>query len=339
LNYTKYHLKFKGLNQGEKKLVRLLNFFGGQQSASRGTVAISFMQNQLAVAITNHSESRSPFMTFCESISCTAHEQQSVLNELSKTHQLNEYTCHLVLSPEQYYLITLEKPDVSEDEIKEAVRWKINDRLEYPAEQAVIDYYTLPDSNRTNSNKMLDVIASPRKNILAMTEKCQQAGLNLTVIDIQETVLRNLATLLPESNQGVALLYLGKDSGTIVIQKLGCIYLSRKIAIGCQQLQQKEPFSSSAQLNLEHDNLALEIQRSLDYVESYFGIPPVSSLAIIPIPEDTQQLLNVLNNSHVITGRIMDLSAIIDSRILLDDKTQNLCAPVIGATLRHTLES
>jgi len=35
----------------------------------------------------------------------------------------------------------------------------------------------------------------------------------------------------------------------------------------------------------------------------------------------------------------MDLSTIIDGDFLLDDKTQSLCAPVIGATLRNSIES
>jgi MSHA biogenesis protein MshI len=86
---------------------------------------------------------------------------------------------------------------------------------------------------------------------------------------------------------------------------------------------------------LEQNNLALEIQRSLDYVESYYGIPPISGLAIIPLAKYTQNLLDILNKNHGITARIMDLSAIVDSDILLDDVTQSYCSPVIGATLRN----
>jgi MSHA biogenesis protein MshI len=35
----------------------------------------------------------------------------------------------------------------------------------------------------------------------------------------------------------------------------------------------------------------------------------------------------------------MDLSAIIDGESLLDDTTQNICAPVIGASLRRFVET
>jgi MSHA biogenesis protein MshI len=93
------------------------------------------------------------------------------------------------------------------------------------------------------------------------------------------------------------------------------------------------------QHKVEQNNLALEIQRSLDYVESYYGIPPISGLVVVPLAQNTQELLNNLSNNHGITARIMDLTAIVDCDILLDDATQSRCAPVIGATLRHTVEA
>jgi MSHA biogenesis protein MshI len=90
---------------------------------------------------------------------------------------------------------------------------------------------------------------------------------------------------------------------------------------------------------MEQSGLALEIQRSLDYVESFYGLSPISGIAVIPLKQNTEILLNSLTNNHGITARIMDLSTIINSDILLDDNTQSLCAPVIGATLRNSIES
>ncbi len=159
------------------------------------------------------------------------------------------------------------------------------------------------------------------------------------VIDIQETTLRNLATLLPENELGIAILHLQKTSGRLIIQKQGIIYLSRKLSIEFDRLGLTENFLSDEQIAMEQSGLILEIQRSLDYVESVYGLPPISSLAVIPLPEYTQNLLNTLNNNNGITARVMDLTAIINGDILLDDKTQSLCAPVIGATLRNNVGS
>jgi len=135
-------------------------------------------------------------------------------------------------------------------------------------------------------------------------------------------------------------LHLQESSGTILIQKEGTIYLSRNFDIGYRELGLALLNSDDdSQSSIEQNNLALEIQRSLDYVESYYGIPPISGLAVIPLAENTQELLNILNSNHGITARIMDLSAIVDCDILLDDATQSRCSPVIGATLRYAMEA
>jgi len=161
----------------------------------------------------------------------------------------------------------------------------------------------------------------------------------LKIIDIQETTLRNLATLLPENDRGIAILHLQKSSGRIIIEQQGTIYLSRKLAIGFERLGLSDNLLSNEQVAMEQNSLALEIQRSFDYVESFYGLPPISCMAVIPLSENTQGLLNFLNTNHGITARIMDLSTIIDGDILLDDTTQSLCAPVIGATLRNSIEA
>jgi MSHA biogenesis protein MshI len=246
----------------------------------------------------------------------------------------------LVLSTENYRRVNIEAPAVAENEMNEAIRWKISDLIDFPIEKATIDYYSVPASRRANSGKMLEVIASQSELIKEISDKSKQVGLQIKVIDILETVLRNLAVLLPENKRGVAVLYLQESSGTILIQKEGVIYLSRNFDIGYKDLGLAFPNTNNdSQYATEQNNLALEIQRSLDYVESYYGIPPISGLAVIPLAQNTQDLLNILNSNLGITARIMDLSAIVDCDILLDDTTQSRCSPVIGATLRYVVEA
>jgi MSHA biogenesis protein MshI len=261
------------------------------------------------------------------------------LRQLVNKHSLYDYDCHLVLATNDYRRVNIEAPAVTEEEMVEAIRWKITDLIDFPADKATIDYYSIPVSSRANSGNMLEVIASPNDLIQDLAYKSKQAGLQLNVIDIQETVLRNLAVLLPENKRGVAVLYLQESTGTILIEKEGVIYLSRNFDIGYRELGLAS-FNNTEenQHKVEQNNLALEIQRSLDYVESYYGIPPISGLVVVPLAQHTQELLNILSSNHGITARIMDLTAIVDCDILLDDATQSRCAPVIGAALRHTVE-
>lgn len=320
--------------------MQLLRKLFRKKTVCKGIVGISFLQNGIAIAVSQFTENNTLTLIHCEFIDAGKPEdQQDMLSELATRHNLAEYDCHLVLTSDNYRRVNIEAPTVAENEIIEAIRWKINELIDFPVDKAVIDYYQAPMPVRANSSKMLEVIASPIDIIREQVEKCTKAGLQLKVIDIQETTLRNLAVHTPENERGIALLYLLEFSGTLLIQKETTIYVSRKFEIGYKQLGLDDPFSHDSPTANAHNKLALEIQRSLDYVESYYGIPPISALTVIPLAENTHNLLDSLSSNLGITARTIDLSTIIDCDILVNGQTQSLCAPVIGATLRYVIEA
>lgn len=304
--------------------------------ARKGIAALSFTSEGIALAISQHTDNQKPKLVFCEFIH--TNKKQITLKELSETHQLKGYDCHLVLASDDYRLITIEPPAVTEDEMAEAIRWKISDLIDFHIDDALIDHYPLPSSTRVNSEKKIEVIATAKSTIQPLIDLCIDCDLPLKIIDIQETSLRNLASLVPENNTGIAVLHLQKNTGQIIIEQQGLIYLSRKLVIGYERLGLTDSFLSDEQIALEQNNLALDIQRSFDYAESYYNLPPISELAVIPIIKNTQGVLDFLTNNHGITSRIMDLSTFVDGDILLNDSTQSFCAAVIGATLRNSAE-
>jgi MSHA biogenesis protein MshI len=321
-------------------IVQLLKKLFRKKTISKGIVSISFLRNGIAISASKFIENNKLSLIHCEYIDTGSPDDQiDTLSKLVIQHNLAEYDCHLVLTSDNYRRVNVEAPTVAENEIIEALRWQINELIDFPADKAVIDYYEMPMAVRANSSKMLEVIASPIDIIREQIEKCTKADLQLKVIDIQETALRNLAVQLPENDRGVAILYLLEYSGTLLIQKETTIYVSRKFEIGYKKLGLDEPYSSDNSTANAHNNLALEIQRSLDYVESYYGTPPITTLAVIPLAENTYNLLDSLNSNLGITARMIDLSSLIDCDILVNGATQSFCAPVIGATLRYAIEA
>lgn len=320
--------------------VQLLKKFFKKNIICKGIVGISFLSPGFAVAISKFTENNLLSLLHCEYFGAEKSEDQlSILKELVSHYGLSDYDCHLVLTTDNYRRVNVEAPAVAESEIIDALRWKINELIDFPVDKAVIDYYQTPMPIRANSSQMLEVIASPFDTINAQAARCTKAGLNLKVIDIQETTLRNLAVQLPENERGIALLYLQEDSGSLLIQKQATIYVSRKFDIGYKKLELNDQFSSDSRAANAHNHLALEIQRSLDYVESYYGISPISALAVIPLEENTHNLLDSLSSNLGVAAHIIDLSTIIECDILVDARTQSLCAPAIGATLRHTIDA
>lgn len=317
--------------------MQLFNKFFRKNKASKGITAISFTSEGIALAVSQYTINQKPKLIHCEFIH--TNNKQLSLQQLTETHHLKDYDCHLVLTSDDYRLITIEPPAVTENEMSEAIRWKVSDLVEFHIDDAIIDHYPLPVSERVNTEKKMEVVTTPKSTIQPLIDLCTSCNLQIKVIDIQETSLRNLASLLPENKTGIAVLHLQKNTGQIIIEKKGLIHLSRKLAMGFDRLGFTDSFVSDGQIELERNSLALDIQRSFDYIESYYSLPPISELAVIPVIKNTQGILDFLNNNHGITSRIMDLSTMIDSDILLNDSTQSLCAPVIGATLREASDS
>lgn len=317
--------------------MRLFSSVFNKKAVNKGITALSFTSEGISLAIAEFTNDQKTLLTHCEFIH--TNKKKDTLKTLVKKYNLQDYDCYLVLAADDYRMITIEAPAVPDNELSDAVRWKISELVDFNIEEATVQYYPLPESGRANSENKLEVIATPKSNIQPLVDLCLLNELQLKVIDIEETCLRNLASKLPENENGIAVLHLHKSTGQILIEKQGGIYLSRKLALGYDRLGVTNSFMSDGQIELEQSSLALDIQRSFDYMESYYNFPPFSELAIIPIPENTQGILDFLNINHGITSRIMDLSTFIDGDSFLKDETQSYCASVIGATLRHELEA
>ena len=47
-----------------------------------------------------------------------------------------------------YSMVQLEAPELEPDELREAMRWRVRDLIDFPVEQAAIDVFHLPESQR-----------------------------------------------------------------------------------------------------------------------------------------------------------------------------------------------
>ena len=61
------------------------------------------------------------------------------LTRLRRKFDLGRAACTTLAAPGQYQLLQVEAPTVSREEMREAARWKIQDMVDYPVEQATVD--------------------------------------------------------------------------------------------------------------------------------------------------------------------------------------------------------
>jgi MSHA biogenesis protein MshI len=232
-----------------------------------------------------------------------------------------------VLPASSYHMLLVEAPDVPQDELRAAVRWRIKDLIDFHIDDAVIDVFQMPQQSRGGPNQMMYAIAARAEHVREQITAAEEAGLNLEVIDIFELALRNVAVLLEQDAEGLALLYLHESSGVLLLVRQGVLYLTRRIETSAQML------SGAGGLRSELiAGLALETRRSLDYFESHYEQSPISAVHTMGLsPSDLDQLGSELG----LSARHINPLELFDTEVELDEAQQRRCLPAIGAALRH----
>jgi len=266
---------------------------------------------------------------------CAEEDRGRVLRDAVDRLNLAGAHCRLVLSPFDYRMLQTVAPEVPEQELRDALRWRVQEMIDFPAGEAAIEYYRLPSPRQAGEGTTLAVLVCRSDLIRAHSELCEGAGLNLGIIDIPELALRNLGARLPECRRGVALLSLQEERGTLQLQKGEEIYISRGLSFGSGLFEGALAGTAAGDEDAAMERLALEVQRSLDYYESFFGQSPVAGLVVTPIAAGTQQLVDGLNRSLAVIARAMDLGALVSWHERLDDATQQKCLTAVGAALRE----
>ena len=249
-----------------------------------------------------------------------------------------------VMTNGEFSMQLLDAPQVEANEMQAAVRWKIKDMLDYELDDAVVDVFEIPGLKEQGRTPQVYAVFAHRDKVQTQVDLIENAGLSLRYIDIPELAQRNIASLLPEDEKGVALLRFNAESGLITLTQQSVLYLARELEVGYRVLsdlvnsQQQEDLGfesmeSDAQRAL--NGVVLEIQRSLDYYESHFAKPPITTLVIAPMEQEIPGLEEQINKSLGLKVSMLDLNSVIQPDEPLDMKMQAHCFYAIGAALRE----
>ncbi|NOY72771.1 MAG: hypothetical protein GXP14_10400 [Gammaproteobacteria bacterium] len=255
-----------------------------------------------------------------------------LLQKKVKQFGLVKQQCKTVMELGEYTILSVEMPDVPSNELRSAVRWQIKDLIDYHVDDAVIDVFDMPASSATSQKRSMYVVVSPISMVRQHVDRLQLAKANLTTIDIPELVLRNLSSRLLENDTGVAMIYLARNQGLLVITRQSTLYFARPLNMGYEQLNQSVT-DQGIDSNPQFDQLVLEVQRSLDYYDRYFQQPPVSGLVLTPTEITIPELDNYLKQALGLSVRTLDLGEIIDCDLSTQEQAHYLTA--VGAAMRH----
>ncbi|MGQ0586737.1 MAG: hypothetical protein ACT4PK_06005 [Gammaproteobacteria bacterium] len=243
----------------------------------------------------------------------------------------------LVLNPDEYQLHLVESPDVPDSELREAVRWRIRDLIDFPVDEAAIDVFDMPQQAGTGreTGKLMCVVVARNPVIAQKAAMVNRSGGELDVIDITDLALRNVLALTPADAAGAALLYVEPASSLILITGESTLYLSRRIWIGADQIASMGPDPNGEDFKRVADALAMELLRSLEYYETHFSRPAVEALYVAPVGAAEAPLLSHLGQALGVEVQNLDLNRLLEAAEPLTPEQQSRSLLAIGAALRY----
>lgn len=304
--------------------------FGSLRKRHSGGWRAGVMRGErgLALAIVRTAKGQRPLLRHCAVHPAIEIQAEHVFAPLSRAHELSGAAVSGVLNSGDYQLLMVEAPEVPAEELRAAVRWKLRDIVNFPVSEAVIDVFEIPETARHVEARMVFAVAARAEAVNSIVELVKPRARGFDVIDIPELCLRNLSALLPQDEQGVALLALGEGFAHLVITCQGVLYLARRIDLA----QRSEVLSLDGAPDT--DPLSVELQRSLDYYESHYDRAPIADIIIACGDERARPLLAPLAAA---TGRSVQpfgVHALFDVAAGVEPNTHFLGLVALGAALR-----
>ncbi len=235
-----------------------------------------------------------------------------------------------VVAQSGYQLVLVECPQVPDNEVAAAVRWRIKDLVGFSTDDAVIDTIMIPSLANQSGRPMLYAVAAEPGAVQKLVDAVANCGMRLDSIDIPELCLRNVAACLPQEARGVGLLHLEEEHGTLIVSRAGTLYLIRRIDTGLRSV--RALCTGDLSMGDAASEIALEVQRSLDYFESHYDQRPITDIVLGP--GTPAPFAGLLNEQLGVPVESLDLNDIIDPAdpIALDQQAALMVA--LGAALR-----
>lgn len=219
-----------------------------------------------------------------------APSQQKALHGWVNQHGLHKTPCVCLINHDDCDINQIERPNVEDSELIQALTWKIKDLVSYDIDSAVVEVYPMPASSKNNTQQV-SVVSAQESVIARYVDSIRLSGLKLWAIDIHDLARQYLPSIRNSSETARAILSIGERSGELSIFHDTDLYVSRGFKIGSLQLQ-----SASGDDQSIYDSLLLEIQRSMDYYESYYGLGSVRLMEIFPRTAVTEKMALYLQN-------------------------------------------
>ena len=186
----------------------------------------------VSVALVDMDEKKGPSLIASEYIAeSDPLKQRAMLLNWSSQYAKRGLPCIVSLHPTDYQLLLVESPNVPPKELHNAMRWRLQDLLNYPVDSASYDLFSVPEDAYRGRIAMAYVAVAPSAGIKKILSMAEKNGLQPSYVTIRELSYRNLQLNRLEESSNVLSLWLDNYGGTITLIGGNQIYFSRRLEL------------------------------------------------------------------------------------------------------------
>ncbi|MDP1693094.1 MAG: hypothetical protein Q8L49_14290 [Burkholderiaceae bacterium] len=239
---------------------------------------------------------------------------------------------NVLLNSVDYRIVPLEPPAVPAQELRDALRWRLEGLIDLPLDDAAIDVLQVPGASAGTASREVFAVVARAQTVRDWMQRCRDARAWLGALDVPELAMRNLSVLAAGA-QAHAFVHLGLKSTRLVLVWQHELCAFRQFDVAAYKLDAADADTRAMLI----ERLALEIQRSTDSFSRQFHGADLREVWVSAVREAeriSQQLAQLLPQ-RVRAFRVEDHVALTSREPVVDaDRGLDFTFP-IGAALRH----
>lgn len=315
-------------------LKTMMNFFR-KSGETEGWRAVFFAENEVRACHIHRPASGKPVVVMAASEPMNGGSDTEALTRLAKDWQGRSHAYTTALDSANYQFLPVEAPNVPAAELKAAIAWTVTDMIDFRNDEATIDVLSIPFP-RDSAQRARAMYAVVARTELAneVHRRFQGARLPLKVIDVPEMAQRNIAALVEPDGRAVGLVSCDATGSLLTITGNGELFLARRISVSLPQIRIDDP---SQRMHFQ-EQVALEIQRSIDHFHRQFSWLGVAKLLVAPMGDSDSGLIAVLSENLDIDVEALKLDEVLDLSQVPElgmPAMQNKYFMALGLALRH----
>ena len=239
----------------------------------------------------------------------------------------------VVLHPTMYAVYFVDRPEVEDDELSEAVRWKIKDLVETPLKDLIVDAFAVPEDAYRGNQKKVYAFATDKSLLEDIVAQLRELPITLLGITISELADLALLNRLHDDRGGAALLRLRSANSTINLIDVGDLYLTRSINSSVSALET----ATEENRHQVMDELLLDVQRCLDFYDSQLGKGAIRNIFLAPTRLNQNFFDEHLRGHLDLSVHPLDLNDSFSFKEPLTGDLQSICFGAVAAACGGSL--